>query len=250
MVRKENINITHKTYWNTCMMSNYAVCCNYFTGKDVDTYFDDYFLEFEKDFANPLSFFGAKSKNNSLHSEFATHYNSQFKDFIKDYKEYLSGRIDISIIMEEYGSVFTYHFHLRTQPNYIPYKKDQSKEEGGYQFLKLLHDNIDQPNFKESREKVNVFFIERIQTGGCFRQNDLGFLDSDELVEYVRNEEVLINAYDSNHSHSLTIYCDLNTKSFFVHNTNEPNDDKLLPDYWVNSYDNFLIYKLNNYTDS
>ena len=56
MINKKNIDISHQTYWMTCLMSNYAVCCNYFTRKDIGVYFKDYFKEFKDDFINPTSF--------------------------------------------------------------------------------------------------------------------------------------------------------------------------------------------------
>ena len=56
MINKEELDSTHIQYGNSCLLSNYAVCCNYFTQIAVPDYFYDYLNEFESDFNDSVNF--------------------------------------------------------------------------------------------------------------------------------------------------------------------------------------------------
>ena len=243
MIKKENLNTTHQTYWMTCLFSNYAVCCSYFTQKNVSVFFEDYFKEFEKDFADPKTFFNNKYIGGFLNEQmFAQHYFNQFSQYLYDYQNYINGQIDIDYFMKKYAPIFTVQFHIRTYSGFIPYLTNQTTDLGGYPFIKLLHDNIFQTNIIECRNHVRVISTSKDEND-ILTENDLKLTTGNELIEYMKNEDMLINAYDTVNDHSLTVYCDLNTKLFFVHNTNDPSNDKSQDENWVDSYRHFLIYK-------
>ena len=154
---------------------------------------------------------------------FAIHYHTQFNSFLKEFQNYLSGNVDINYIMSRYASIFTIQFHIRTYQDFIPYTTNQSSSIQGYPFIKLLHDNINQPNFIECRNNVSVISVTK-NKNSIFSMNNLGIKKDNDFLEYMKNNEVIINAFDSKESHSLTVYCDSNTNSFFVHNTNDPKE--------------------------
>ena len=242
MVTKADIDTSHSTYWNTCLMSNYGVCCSYFTKKDVNVFFEDYFKEFDAEFLNPAQTFNNQYLMRFNLPAFAIHYNSGFANFILDYQRYKSNVVDIRHIMNNYASIFTMHYHLKTYTGFIPYNKDQGTDIGGYPIIKILHENISQVHFSECRNMVRIVNLSKDKNGDI-SNNVLGINNVQELITYMENNEVLLNAFNNSISHSLTIYCDSVTKTFYEHNTNTPANDTPLQSNWINAFGDILLYE-------
>lgn len=240
MIDISKIDKSHIQYWNTCLFSNYAVCCNYFIGIDIKSYFEDYLQEFEDDFSNPLIFFNDYKTTDPYQLKLPTQ-DIDLNLYLTDYIGYISKLIDIDFLRNDNnGKFFTYQFHIRTYENFIPFNQPQIQI-GGYKFLKLLHDNIDQQNFIDTRSKINVFEI-GISSPEILQNNVLGFANTDQLKDYMKSNEVLVNAMykTGNNVHSVTIYYTSN--SFWLHDTNTPFDDKKIDDTWTKSVCEFLIF--------
>ena len=241
MINKTKLDSNHRQIGNTCLLSNYAVCCNYFTSIGISEYFLDYFNEFELDFSDPNTFFSSQYLIGFLYSdpEFAMSYNTYFVDFLKDYKQYLVDH-QIENFMTKESSIFVYQFHQRTFPGHIPYNYSQASSLDGYTFIKLLHNNINQISFNASRRKINLTFLAKNERG-LFKDNELGICRDSELVAYLINNDVLINAFKDMHSY--TIYCNSIDRLFYSHNTNDPANDIALGNNWTSDFNPFLIYK-------
>jgi len=240
MIDISKIDKSHQQYWNTCLFSNYAVCCNYFTGVDIKYYFEDYLREFEDDFKNPHLFFNFYNKTDPNKKKLSTQ-DIDLNLYLSDYTKYVSKLIDINFLRNDNNAkVFTYQFHIRTYEKFIPYNQPQIQI-GGYKFLKLLHDNINQKEFIDVKSKINVFEI-----GTCspeiLQNNVLGFANTEQLKNYMKSNEVLVNAMykTENGVHSVTIY--YNSNSFWLHDTNTPTVDQKLHDTWTKSVCEFLIF--------
>jgi len=230
----------HKQIGNTCLLSNYAVCCNYFTNINTNDYFYDYFLEFIYDFVNANDFFRSIYLDNFYKDpEFSREFNNKFKRFCLDFLHYLIDDLELELFMLVYSSIFVYHFHQRTYTGYIPYDVSQENNLEGYMFIKLLHENINQISYVDSRNTVRLnYFIKN--DDGKFKTNDLNIVVGEELIEHMRNNEVLINGF--NEMHSFTIYCNSDDQLFYRHNTNDPDNDIQLDESCINSYNPILIY--------
>jgi len=242
MIIKQDLDKIHSTYSDTCLMSNYAVCCNYFTGIDINDYFADYISEFDDDFSDPTNFFNNPYLQRILTLKgFSSHYNSSFQNFLIDYNQYKSSNSTIGLIMNNYGSIFTAHYHVSTYNGYIPYNADPGMDIGGFPFVKLLHDNVSQQSFIQSRKLVEVINLTKNEHG-IFPKNNLGIVDTKGLMYYIKKNPVIINAFKSQHSY--TIYYDLQSHSFWVHDTNSPMIDIPISGNWLSNYGDILLYKL------
>lgn len=222
MIDGSKINKQHQQYGKSCLLSNYAVASNYFTGIDIDEYFIDYLKEFEKDFLN-MSF---------ICSSFDIMFNAAISQFEQVVKSNYSYFISKSFIQMN-APIIISHYHIICQakgcsfaPVGIP----------GLKFMMLLQENSKQHSFQRAK---SVIILELYDYKDDATKKQL----NQDLNSMLDNEECIMNVFSTRHGHSFTIYKDNRTNKLFVHNTNQPSMDTPLPIDWMSSFDYGEILK-------
>lgn len=230
MIDSSKIDKQHKQYDDTCLLSNYAICCNYLTNIPTLCFFEDYFKEFDSDFSDPSQII-----NNERISRSNNEYKSLLQGFIIDYNIYKTNKCDINYLMNKYAIIFVLHLHLKTYKGFIPYG-NYSNDLTGFDFLELIHNNIKKQNFVNCKNAIDFIRInydkeKKILTNNCFELNSI-----EDLNHFLQNHEALINVYDDMRRHSYTIYYDSTLNEFCEHDTNFPNRINELNANWFCNY--------------
>jgi hypothetical protein len=240
MININQLDLVSRQYENSCLFFNYAICCKYFTNREVDSYFRDYFNEFLDDFHEPSSFFNSPYLDSFLHnSSFKDVFNNGFNKFTSSFLDYIFHNIKLDLFLAQYSMVFVSQLHQRTYKGYIPYGSPQNENLEGYTFLKLLHQHIQQPIFMEAHNIIGLEKLSR-KSDGSYQENELNIKSDDEFLEYFQTNEVLINAYKAGHSY--TMYGDISTGLLYSHNTEDPTNDRVLETNWLENYNPFLFF--------
>ncbi|MCB2222128.1 MAG: hypothetical protein KQI35_17225 [Bacteroidetes bacterium] len=247
MISYSDIENSHKQFYNSCLLSNYAIACNYFTKIPVLNFFVDYFEEFDYDFSDPITYFDNPRVNNFLITAFGVHFFSNFNAFIKDYASYKAKNISIADLLSRYGPIFHTHFIMKSYKGMTLPNEVLKSDITGYSLILKLHDNIDKPAFLKSRNTCNIHFLGEknkiisSKNSTLFASNNIS-----ELYMYLTINPALINIFDTKIQHSLTIYCEEGTKQFILRDTNVPNHKFYLPYDWIGQFQNGEILLFEN----
>ena len=206
----------------TCLMSNYAVASNYFTGIDIEEYFIDYLKEFENDFLD-MSFFSPYFDITLFMMK------ARFEQVMKsNYNALVSQNF-----LELYAERVVNHYHIICQSkgcSFAPVKIP------GLQFMKLLQENSKQHSYQCANEiiRLELYDFKNDVTKKQMNQN---------LNSMLNDEECILNVFSNKHRHSFTIYKDENAKEIMVHDTNMPDQDSPMPSDWMLSFDDGEVLK-------
>lgn len=216
-------------YTDTCILFNYAIVGNYFTGKHIVDYFIDYMKHYENDFRNTEKNYICRMYNSLEQSNFD-------RDLLESY---LSGKAN------KYAKYF--HHHLldtcRNRYENIP----------GLRLISKLHYTSSKSSFIESRNKFRAEFIiingadkyvlQKLINEKLRRQVALANIYVDELEkEEVHGISRKNFKFQCNHSH--TVFCDSN--AFYLRNTNN-NELFSIQQNWllITKRGNILVYTRN-----
>lgn len=236
MINKKRINNVHKQYFNSCLLSNYAVACNYYTNIEIEQFFIDYLKKYKSDFLD-LKIFNCSNNSMSIMSnEFKSIIDSNFeisktKRFIKTYEIYL------------------YDHLIKTCQNNKPYPFH------GLEFIEYLHVTCAEMSFSDSRDKINLYYYRFNEDDNVLLYFEYGSnkpkdkLNKITLNNEIQNKECILNIYSNitnelfKNGHSHTIYCDKGSNNIFLHDTNLPNSDKVISHDWIDYFTKGQVLK-------
>ena len=243
MIDKNRINNTHKQFHDSCLLSNYAVACNYFTRIEVENYFMDYLKEFEDDFMNLTIFHNPK--NNQYIRDNIGDYN-RFQIDIKNMKNHFlcvaHKNFDLTETIEFlriYSTIIVFHLHTICVSSGCNFTKNNIP---GLEFIQKFHSYSEQINISNSREIIDTQLYN-------FKNENNKMQLNDEINDELHNKECVINVF-TNHSnngflnmHSYTIYKDIKTKKIYIHDTNRPDRDSEVSEKWISNFESGQILK-------
>jgi len=218
MIDGSKIDKRHHQYGLSCLLSNYAVASNYFTGIDIDEYFVDYLKEFEKDFLD-MSYFSA-SFDLALWTTI-----SQFHMVVNNSYD----RLLANNFVHAYASIIKDHYHIVCQVKGCSFAPPNIP---GLEFMKLLQENSTQYSYQRTNSACKLELYE-------FKKDESKIKLNQELNSMLQNEECVLNVFSDESlsplikRHSHTIYKDMLTGIILFHNTNSPIRDEELNDDWM-----------------
>jgi len=228
MIDRDRINITHRQFTDSCLLSNYAVASNYCTNIEIIYYFIDYLREFENDFLD-LSIFD--NPNNTT----LFHMRNQFELLVNNNYELNMTKNFI----DRYSRILVTHLHIICRSSGCHFTESGIP---GLEFIKKLHLYSDQNSYKSTRNIIDLNLY-------SFSDNNQKYQLNNVINTELHEKECIINVF-TNHStqpfidmHSYTIYKDKETETIFIHDTRRPHNDREIPENWINFFESGQVLK-------